>query len=83
MSNEKNEQISIFTDSQAALRTRTNPKVTLILVWECRHEMRVLTNRNRLIIYSVEGTSLEMKKLISVLDTDHLFYAESDLVVSK
>lgn len=49
--------LSIFRDSQAALMTMTNPKVTSRLVSEWRVELRVLADRNILTQFEVPKQS--------------------------
>ncbi|KAJ8978928.1 hypothetical protein NQ317_002989 [Molorchus minor] len=52
-----NRRINIFSDSQAALKALTNPKVTSRLVWECQKELENLTDYNRVTLLWVPGHS--------------------------
>ena len=50
-----NKQILIITDSQAALRALSNPRVTSKLVWECLIELKTLGDRNSVRLIWVPG----------------------------
>ncbi|KAJ8981752.1 hypothetical protein NQ317_004932 [Molorchus minor] len=52
-----NRRINIFSDSQAALKALTNPKVTSRLVWECQKELENLADHNRVTLLWEPGHS--------------------------
>ncbi|KAJ8965327.1 hypothetical protein NQ317_002389 [Molorchus minor] len=52
-----NRRISIFSDSQAALKVVTNPKATSTLVWECQKELENLGDHNTVTLLWVPGHS--------------------------
>ncbi|MBZ5796184.1 RNAse HI domain-containing protein, partial [Burkholderia contaminans] len=50
-----NKRIDILSDSQAALKAITNPKVTSRLVWECQRELTRLADHNKVTLTWVPG----------------------------
>jgi len=70
----KNKQILIFSDSQAALKALSSPKVTSGLVAECLDAVFALASLNELTLIWVPGHCgiLGNEKLISLLDEHQL-----------
>jgi len=52
-----NKQISICSDSQAALKALSNPKVTSRLVWDCIVALQQLSSHNAVKLFWVPGHS--------------------------
>jgi hypothetical protein len=61
----ENKRILIFSDSQAALKVLSGPKVTSRLVLECQEALSALANRNEVTLMWVRDTGafLAMKRL--------------------
>ena len=70
----KNKRILIFSDSQAALKALSSPKVTSGLVAECLDAVFALASLNEVTLIWVPGHCgiLGNKKLISLLDKRQL-----------
>jgi len=52
-----NKQISICSDSQAALKALSNPKITSRLVWDCTVALQQLSSHNAVKLFWVPGHS--------------------------
>jgi len=52
-----NKQISICSDSQAALKALSNPKITSRLVWDCIVALQQLSSHNAVKLFWVSGHS--------------------------
>jgi len=52
-----NKQISICSDSQAALKALSNPKITSPLVWDCIVALQQLSSHNAIKLFWVPGHS--------------------------
>ena len=55
-----NQQISIISDSQAALKALASNKMSSRMIWDCHEELNILGKRNRVRLFWVSGhTSID------------------------